>query len=162
MPRTPNRHTILSHGGKHGDGKTYLCGSSIAPSDSGHVPDNLTHDLAVPGKHGIKDRPVVKVEAKTVKVEAKTVKVQADTVNVAKTPKASPEPTPPPPPPVEEEKVEGLKEAVTIPTSRRQLNRLSKEDCFALALELGGDVPEDINRITVRALRKILLPLLGL
>ena len=51
MPRAPNRHTIMSHGGKHGDGSTYLKGTTISPVHAPHVPKNLTHEAAAPGAH---------------------------------------------------------------------------------------------------------------
>lgn len=153
----------------------------IPPVPAQHLPDNLTHDVAAPGKHGVKHakggpptaapramhEKRVDKSAEVPKPEVKDIPEMAPKVQesaVEELPEATAVPAPPPV--IEDDPIpDGLSdpadEGITVPTSRSQLRRLSKVDAYDLAVELGVDVPTAAD-ISVKELRRLLAPRLGL
>lgn len=189
MPRGPNRHTILSHGGRHGAGGTHLKGSVIPPEQAKYVPTNLTHDVAAPGKPGAKHAASPTTATPNTVAEERAAKAAAATpAALAAKPAEGEKPAEKPPEDVkthddvtesqvmravkEDEAAEaasteddplpdGPGEGVSIPTSKRQLSRMAKTDAYDLAVELGISVPE-ADDITAKELRRLLAPKIGL
>lgn len=126
------KHVIVSHGGKHGGGGTFLRGAAVPPEVARQLPVDLIMPLdpARAAQFAVPDAPA------------------------APAPALGPSPAPPQlPPPAP------ARPTVTLPSNVRELHLLKKDELVILASELGVKIE---GEPTVVFLRETLKTQLGL
>jgi hypothetical protein len=119
------KHVIMSHGGKHGVGGTYLRGQQMTSEVAKHIPAELIAPVAAP-----------------------VVVVLSATEAVA--PAAAPAPEPPQPQPVERP---GTAKPLP-PTNIRELHMLNKDELVTLARDLDVRIEGEVTvKVLREALR---------
>lgn len=161
----PRTNVIMSHGGRHGPGGTYLRGAKVDRETSEHIPNTLLTGSSLEswagqeqGKMGAKAqehrrRKAAERAAKGVKApkpppkpphmprtasnegEAERSKVDPTAAELTKGAEGGSGPPPPPPPPAAESP-----KTPEAPTSRRQLTLMRKDELIRLAESVDVDV----------------------